>query len=109
MKEVLATLTAVLDKLWPIFMGGYMVYMMYDALFRQPRKARKKAAALLERIKAQAQGVEKMCGADKKLRELMEKKGPLSPQDPELQAILQQLAEGEKQFRENSGLATSKK
>lgn len=89
--------------------AGVILHLMYVKLFKEPREARKEAAELLARVKAQAQGVEKICDADRKLRELMEKKGPLSPQDPELQAILKQLAEGEKQLKENSGLVTSKK
>lgn len=79
-----------------------IVGVAYMEIFVIPNKRRKKVEARLARIKAQAEGVEKMCDADKRLRKLVERKTPLHPEDPEMREILWMLAEGEKQFRENS-------
>lgn len=91
-----------MNKVFFVLFACAICYEMYLMLFKEPREARKKAAALLARAKAQHEGVEKMCDADKKLRALMERKGPLSPQDQELKMILKEHTEGEKIFRENS-------
>lgn len=85
---------------------GLIIRVAYVEIFVIPRERKRKTEERLARIKAQAEGVEKMCDADKRLRKLMGRKTPLHPEDPEMQEILWMLAEGEKQFRENSGSPT---